>query len=149
MSPQKVIHVPAQEMTEADRRLDELFARMEVESITTLESHARQIVTLSTTLLAAFFGLLSLSNRPAFLALKGVQICAAVTLTAFLVALLFALDALLPRRYEVPAADLTAKREVLNRLLRRKETAVKRATYTFGAAAGLMLVTALIALWWG
>ena len=122
------------------------FARLEAESLATLESHARQIVTLSTSLLAAFLGLLSLVERPAFLALPAAQGLAALALGAFFAALLFALDALTPRRHTLPRHDLTAKRQALDALLRRKQNAGRRATYAFALGALLMLATALVAL---
>ena len=137
---------PPQELTPADQRLDDLFDRLEAESIPTLEGHARHIVTLTTTLLAAFFGLLSLGKRPAFLSHTPVQILAGLAATAFFAALLFALDALRPRRYAAPRADLTAKRQILEALLCRKTAALTLATAAFGLAVALMLIIVLIAL---
>ena len=144
--PEEIPFAPPQELTEADRHLETVVQRLAVESIPTLEAHARQVVTLSTTLLAAFFGLLSLEQPPPFLARPAVRALAGLTLVGFFAALLCGLDALLPRGYRVPLADLTAQRDLLDRLLRRKEAAVRRATYLFGLAAGLMLLTALAAL---
>ncbi len=144
-----VVRVESEVLSEADRRLEALFDRLEAESIAALEGHARHIVTLTTTLMAAFFGLLSLSDRPAFLANRPVQVLALLTLVLFFLALAFALDALLPRRYAYPDADLTARREVLARLLARKEQASRRATFAFGAAMLSMLTTTLVVLFFG
>jgi len=138
--------VPPQALTPADQRLDDLFDRLEAQSITTIEGHARHLVTLSTTLLAAFFGLLSLNERPAFLNQTLVQILAGLAAVAFFAALLFALDALRPQRYAAPRADLTAKRQILENLLRRKTAALALATMAFGLAVALMLLIVLITL---
>ncbi len=74
---------PPQELTEADRHLEAVIQRLTAESIPTLEAHARQVVALSTTLLAAFFGLLSLEQSPSFLARPPVRALAGLTLVGF------------------------------------------------------------------
>ncbi len=141
------IIVPPLELDESDRALEALFARWEAESLSAIEAHARQIVSLCTALLAAFFGLLALPQAPSFLALPGLRFLAGLTLLAFFSALVLALTALQPQRYAVPRADLTAKRHAAQTLLNRKYTALRRATAAFGLATGLMLVTAWAALW--
>lgn len=54
-------------LSEEDGRLDKLFDEMEQGSLKTLEDAARQIITLSTTLLGAFFGLLAFKDAPEYL----------------------------------------------------------------------------------
>ena len=143
------IEVPSQPLSEADRRLEATLARLEEESLAALEAHARQVITLCTTLLAAFFGLLSLGDRSAFLDRWWVQWMITATLTAFFLSLVLSLDALLPRPYRLPRADLTAKREALDRILHRKYRAMKWATWAFGAAILLLLTTTLGLVFFG
>ena len=50
------IFVESSPLAPEDERLDKLFDEMESGSLKTLEDAARQIITLSTTLLGAFFG---------------------------------------------------------------------------------------------
>ncbi len=141
--------VPARRLTEAEERLVERMEALEVASLQTLEAHARQVVTLSTTLLAAFLGLLSLGERPGWLARPGPQVLAALTVTLLFLALALALDALLPRRYAVPRSDLRAQAQALAHVLERKHRAVTRATWAFAGALLALLATVLVVLWWG
>ena len=135
--------VPAEKLTPADTRLEALFDDLEKESLKTLEEAARQIVTLSTALLAAFFGLLAFKDVPAFLTYADVKVLAALSLGGFFSALFYALDAVLPRRYTFAHADLTEKRRTLETMLSLKQTAVRRASWAFGIATLLMLAAAL------
>ncbi|NCP87966.1 MAG: hypothetical protein CO094_01480 [Anaerolineae bacterium CG_4_9_14_3_um_filter_57_17] len=130
-------------LTPDDERLEKLFDELETGSLKTLEDAARQIITLATTLLGAFFGLLALKDSPAYLQFFEVKIIGALTLCAFLTALLFALQAVTPRRYDFPRASLSAKRQLLAALLTRKRQAVQQAAWIFGFGAFLLLLAAL------
>ena len=130
-------------LSDSDQRLEKLFEDLERGSLDTLEAAARQIITLSTTLLGAFFGLLAIKDAPAYLACGEVKVLAAVALGGFFASLLFAMNAVLPRRYALPSADLTAKREALHAMLAHKQRSLARASYLFGGAALAMLVAAL------
>jgi hypothetical protein len=142
------ILVPASPLSAQDERLDKLFDEMETASLNTLEDAARQIITLSTALLGAFFGLLALKDAPAYLGFAEIKVIGAGALLAFFVALFFALVAVSPKRYDFPRASLTAKRDILNEMLARKHKFVGLASWTFGAGALLMLAAALVILIW-
>lgn len=137
------VQVVVSKLTPDDERLDKLFDEMEQGSLKTLEDAARQIITLSTALLGAFFGLLALKDAPAYLGFVEIKIVGAVALLAFFVALFFALVAVSPKRYDFPRASLTAKRDILNEMLAHKHKFVGLATWTFAIGALLMLTAAL------
>lgn len=148
MKPQKTppadeIQAASSSLTEEDERLEKLFDDMEQGSLKTLEDAARQLITLSTTLLGAFFGLLALKDAPAYLGFFEVKAMGALALSAFLMALTFALQAVSPKRYDYPRASLTRKREILEEMLSTKHEAVNKAAWAFGIGAGLMLLAAL------
>lgn len=143
-SPSKdEIAVASSILSESDERLEKLFDEMESGSLETLENAARQIITLSTALLGAFFGLLAFKDAPAYLGFLEIKVIGAMALTAFLLSLFLALRAVSPRRYEFPQASLTAKRKALNEMLKRKQVSVVWASWVFGLGALLMLAAAL------
>jgi hypothetical protein len=139
----KIPTVPSRPLTTSEARLADLFAGLEEKSLDTLETAARQIVTLCTTLLAAFFGLLSLKDAPAFLGYCEVKILAALALLGFLVALACALTVLLPRHYRFLTGDLTAMRSALATMLITKRRGVTAAAIVFGVSALAMFAAAL------
>jgi hypothetical protein len=137
------ILVPSSPLSPQDERLEKLFDEIEQGSLKTLEDAARQIITLSTALLGAFFGLLAFKDAPAYLGFVDIKVIGTGALLAFFGALLFALAAVSPRRYNFPRASLTVKREVLNEMLARKRRFASLASWMFGAGALLMLAVAL------
>lgn len=137
------IVVSSSPLSAQDERLDKLFDEMEQGSLKTLEDAARQIITLATTLLAAFFGLLALKDAPAYLQCADVKALGALAACAFFASLLCALRAVSPKRYDFPRASLTEKRNILNNMLSRKHGAVTWASWIFGLGALLMLAAAL------
>ena len=137
------IFVESFPLSPEDERLDKLFDEMEQGSLKTLEDAARQIITLSTALLGAFFGLLALKDAPAYLGFLEIKIIGTGALLAFLVSLLCALAAVSPKRYDFPRASLTEKRKILDEMLQRKHSAVNWASWIFGLGALLMLAAAL------
>lgn len=137
------IVVASSNLTESDERLEKLFDEMESGSLETLENAARQIITLSTALLGAFFGLLAFKDSPAYLDFVEIKVVGALALTSFLLSLFLALRAVSPRRYEFPQASLTAKRKALDEMLKRKQGSVVWASWMFGIGALLMLAAAL------
>ena len=137
------IVVASSNLTESDERLEKLFDEMESGSLETLESAARQIITLSTALLGAFFGLLAFKDAPSYLGFVEIKIVGGLALTAFLISLVLALRAISPLPYEFPHSSLTAKRKILDEIFIRKQDAVSWASWLFGIGAFLMLVAAL------
>lgn len=141
------IFVESAPLSPEDERLDKLFDEMEQGSLKTLEDAARQIITLSTTLLGAFFGLLAFKDAPSYLGYMEVKVIGTLALTCFMAALYFALQAVSPKRYTFSHANLTAKRKILEELLNNKHVMVNRASWIFGVGAFLMLVAALYILY--
>ena len=137
------ILVPSSPLSAQDERLDKLFDEMETASLKTLEDAARQIITLSTALLGAFFGLMAFKDTPDYLGFCEIKVIGTGALLAFFVALFFALIAISPKRYDFPRASLTAKRDILNKMLARKHKFVGLASWTFAIGALLMLAAAL------
>ncbi len=137
------IYVESSPLSAEDERLDKLFDEMETGSLKTLEDAARQIITLSTTLLGAFFGLLAFKDAPSYLGFVEVKWIGAGALLAFFAALFYALQAVSPKRYVYSRANLTQKRNILAQMLERKRSAVNTAAWTFGLGILLMLFAAL------
>ncbi len=137
------IFVESAPLSPEDERLDKLFDEMETGSLKTLEDAARQIITLSTTLLGAFFGLLAFKDAPSYLGFFEVKFIGTLALTCFMAALYFSLQAISPKRYTFSHANLTAKRKILEEMLAHKHEMVNRASWVFGSGAFLMLVAAL------
>lgn len=137
------IFIESSPLSPEDERLDKLFDEMEQSSLKTLEESARQIITLSTTLLGAFFGLLAFKDAPDYLQFVEIKIIGTGALLAFLAALFFALRAVSPKRYDFSHANLTEKRKILNEMLQRKHNAVDWASWIFALGASLMLSAAL------
>jgi len=142
-SAEEEIFVESTPLSPEDERLDKLFDEMEQGSLKTLEDAARQIITLSTTLLGAFFGLLAFKDAPSYLGYMEVKIISTLALISFMTALYFALRAVSPKRYIFSHANLTAKRKILEEMLAHKHGMVNRASWIFGFGAFLMLVAAL------
>jgi hypothetical protein len=140
------ILVPASPLSAQDERLDKLFDEMEQGSLKTLEDAARQIITLSTALLGAFFGLLAFKDAPDYLGFCEIKVIGTGALFFFFIALFFALVAVSPKRYNFARASLTEKRDILDKMLNRKHRFVRLASWTFGAGALLMLAAALVIL---
>ncbi len=140
---EETIFVESVPLSPEDERLDKLFDEMETGSLKTLEDAARQIITLSTTLLGAFFGLLAFKDAPAYLKFVDVKVLGMLAAGTFFIALLFALIAISPKRYDFPRASLTEKRRILDEMLMRKHNAVNWASWIFGFGALLMLAAAL------
>ena len=137
------IYVESVPLSPEDERLDKLFDEMETGSLKTLEDAARQIITLSTTLLGAFFGLMAFKDAPTYLTFFEIKAIGTLALISFMAALYFALQAVSPKRYTFSHANLTAKRKVLEEMLTHKHGMVNRASWIFGFGAFLMLVAAL------
>ena len=137
------IEAVASPLSPQDEQLSALFDKLESGSLETLEDAARQIITLSTALLAAFLGLLAFKDMAAYLGFLEIKIIGAGTLLAFFFSLFAALIAVSPKRYDFPRASLTAKRTALDAMLKRKQDAVVWASWIFGIGALLMLAAAL------
>jgi hypothetical protein len=142
-SNENEIFVESAPLSPEDERLDKLFDEMETGSLKTLEDAARQIITLSTTLLGAFFGLMAFKDAPTYLGFFEIKVIGTLALTCFMAALYFALQAVSPKRYTFSHANLTEKRKILDEMLSRKHKIVNRASWIFGFGAFLMLVAAL------
>jgi hypothetical protein len=137
------IFVESAPLSPEDERLDKLFDEMEQGSLKALEDAARQIITLSTTLLGAFFGLLAFKDAPSYLGYMEIKVIGTLALISFMAALYYALRAVSPKRYTFSHANLTAKRKILEEMLNHKHEMVNKASWIFGFGAFLMLVAAL------
>ncbi len=129
------------ELTDADRHLLDFIRSLEGKSLEQLESAAKQIITLVTSLLGLFLGILAFKDDPTYLAYWDVKLLAGLALLTFLAALFFALGVVLPREYHV--SDLNSMRLALTAMLRRKRDALRAATLAFGLAVTLVFLLAL------
>jgi len=140
------IFVESTLLSPEDEGLNNLFDEMERTSLKTLEDAARQIITLSTTLLGAFFGLLAFKDAPSYLSYIEIKIIGTLALISFMAALIFSLRTISPQQYTYSQANLSAKRKILEELFKHKHGMVTRASRVFGSGVFLMLVVALIVL---
>jgi len=142
-SSKNEIIVTSYPLSVKDEQLEKLFDQIESSSLETLENAARQIITLSTALLGAFFGLLAFKDAPVYLSFIEIKVVGSLALTTFLLSLFFALRAVSPHKYNYPQASLTAKQKALKEMLKHKQGSVFFASWLFGIGAFLMLVAAL------
>lgn len=140
----KKVYVEAAPLTKADEDLIEYFKNLQRNSLDVLEGAGRQIITLVTTLLGLFFGVLAFKDNPSYLAFAEIKIIAGVAAGLYVVALFFALAVVMPRRIDIPTADLSAMRELLRSLFNHKSRWLFWAQGAFGA--GTLLLLALILL---
>ena len=129
------------EMDDADLRLIQFTRKLEEDSLDTLEAAARQIITLTTSLLGLFLGILAFKDTPDFLQLAEIKLLGIGALGLFLAALFFALNVVLPREFN--PQDLDAMRAMIVDLLRYKRAALKRAISAFWIAALLLMLLIL------
>lgn len=146
MSDDKEVLLPSAPLAPQDEALQALFQELETRSLETLEAAARQIITLSTTLLGLFFGILALKDAPDYLGLTWIKMLAALSLLAFLAALFCALNVLLPRLTTYNRRDLSAMRHTFDLLLQRKSRSLQWAQWLFGAGALFLLALILFIL---
>lgn len=137
------IFVDSDFLSSEDERLNLLFNEMETGSLKTLDDAARQIITLSTTLLGAFFGLMAFKDIPDYLKFVDVKVLGVLGAGSFFIALLFALFAVSPKRYIFSRANLTEKRKILEAMLEAKHNAVNWASWVFGLGVLFMLAATL------
>jgi len=137
-------YAEAMPLTRADEDLLDYFKGLERHSLDAFEQAGRQLISLITTLLGLFFGVLAFKDNPSYLSCPIVKTTAALAAVSFIAALFFALYVLVPRRFDVPTSDLSAMRGVLLMMFRRKRRALLGAQITF--AIGTLLLLAVILL---
>jgi hypothetical protein len=140
---EEILVVKSRPVEPADERLNRLFEDLESKSLDTLDSAARQIITLCTTLLGAFFAILALKDAPAYLQYFEVKVLAGIALGGFMVAIVFGLATSLPRHYRPAAGDLTDMRETLETMRQHKRKNLFEAEIAFGSGILAMLLAAL------
>jgi hypothetical protein len=129
------------EITEEDRDLMERVRRLEEGSLDAIESGAREILLLVTTLLGAMAGLLASGSLPGYMFSADVRILSALAAISFFVSVIAAIQALLPKRYE-HGNDLVKMRELVREIPRRKEKSLRTAHRGF--LAGMFMLLLLI-----
>lgn len=137
--PSPKVYAEAEPLSKADEDLIAYFKDLEQKSLDSIESAARQIINLVTTLLGLFFGVLAFKDDPTYLALNTVKFCGMFSTGLYIAALFFALDVVMPRRIDIPSADLTAMRELLLGLFDRKNRALLWAQIAFGIGTLFLL----------
>ena len=149
MSPKKVTVVGSRLLTSEERKLLTFFDTLEQESLTRLEEAARQIITLATTLLALAVGLLALGGDvvPPLLSAPPVLVAGGLTLLALFLALVAALDVVLPARYGYRQGSLADRRQALDAMLAHKSRALRAAVIFFGLAMAGLVVLVGVMLW--
>ncbi|MCS7178595.1 MAG: hypothetical protein RML46_12855 [Anaerolineae bacterium] len=134
-------------LSPADERLMAYFRDLEQKSLDTLEGAARQLITLVTTLLGLFFGVLAFKDSPTYLALPAVRVLGGLAAGFYVLTLFLALNVVMPRRLDVPLSSLTGMRRLLQALFDRKSRSLfwAQAAFALGTLALLALILLLLA----
>lgn len=144
MNTEPEITAEASPLSEADLSLLAYFKDLERASLETVEKAARQLITLVTSLLGLFFGVLAFGEAPAYLTSPTLRLLAASVAALYVLTLFLALHVVMPQRIDLPTADLTAMRAILHRLLDRKSRSLLAAQVAFALATlgllGLILM---------
>jgi hypothetical protein len=132
------------EPTEEEKALDAWFAEQALASPDNLEAAARTVVGLVTGLLGLLLGVLSVGEEPlpAALSLPWLGYLGAAAVALLLVALLFALGVLLPRRMALSSHRPDRQRAAFARMLARKARWLTCTVVAFGL--GLLLLGAIL-----
>jgi len=133
-------------LSPADEQLVAYFQGLEQKSLDMLESAARQLITLVTTLLGLFFGVLAFKDNPRYLACPAVCILGSLAAGFYVLTLFLALDVVIPRRLEVSLANLTRMRRLLHGLFDRKSRSLQWAQVAFALGTLCLLAVILILL---
>jgi hypothetical protein len=133
-------------LSKADDNLLDYFKDIESKSLDTLDNAARQIISLVTTLIGLFFGVLAFKDNPSYLASTAVKLLGAASTGLYLAALFFALDVVMPRRLDIPSADLTRMQRLLRNLFDHKNRSLLWAQAAFGVGTLCLLLLILFLL---
>jgi hypothetical protein len=128
-----------------DEQTIEFLAALRKNSMDALETAARQIIGLVTTLLGLFFGILAFKDSPTYLIDSRIKLLGTLAAVSYFVSLFGALAVVLPRALDVPKHDLTAMKELIKKLLKIKGGYLF-ISQTFFAFATLMLLILIVAL---
>jgi hypothetical protein len=122
---------------------------MALASPETIETAARQIITLVSALLTALLGLLALSSDPlpAYMRLGSVRMFATAAVLFLLGSLALGLLAVLPGRWYYQPAKPASEARMLNDLLRWKEAFLTASVAAFWLGLLALGVVTLLALW--
>lgn len=136
MSPIKIEVESVRLADDDDKRLAALFETFEQESLDNLEKAARELIQLVTAMLTVIFGILALGGKEAAPALSRPLpiVLAAASLLMLLVALIAALDVILPGVYRVRKASQSDRLAAYEAMLRRKSDGLRAAAVCFGVA---------------
>lgn len=149
MATPKVSVVDVRLATPEENQLLARFAQWEAESLTNLESGARQIIQLVSALFGVMLGTLALGDEKFAAALQAplVKWCAGLVLLAWLIALLTALAVVIPGEFRPRRASLDDMRITHSTLLQNKSQQLYCAVVAFGAgvvAFACLLFTLLL-----
>jgi hypothetical protein len=144
--PTPKVYAASEPLTKADEDLLAYFKDLEQKSLEAMENAARQIITLVTTLLGLFFGVLAFKDNPTYLAVDAVRICGILSSGLYIMALFFALDVVMPRRIDIPTSDLAAMQELLINLFNRKNRGLLYAQIAFGIGTLFLLFVIILLL---
>jgi hypothetical protein len=122
------------------------FAEQRLKSADNLETAARQIITLSTTLLGLLLGLMALSEKtlPVYMQWSGVQWVSGLGVVGLFAALACALWVVTPRPAPATLNDPDNLEEAFAALLAHKNRWLRRAIVLF--AAGMLCLTLVVVI---
>ncbi len=135
--------------TVRERKLDQWYAEQVLKSPDNLDSAARQIITLVTTLIAVLFTVLAVAKDPLpnYFIHPIVHWLGAATVISLLLAVLAALLALKPRHIAVASAKPDDQEEKFKDLVRSKSRALRVAGLLFFVGLVSLGTVLVIAIW--
>ncbi|MCP4356526.1 MAG: hypothetical protein GY796_00715 [Chloroflexi bacterium] len=138
--------LPTEPADPGQTALAKWFAEQRVQSVDNLETAARQIATLCTTLLGLLLGLMALSNEtlPKYMHWSGGQWLGGLGVTALFAALTCALWVVMPRATPATLNDPDSLEVAFTVMLARKNAWLRRAILLF--AAGMFCLSLLVVI---
>ncbi len=140
--------LPTERETPQQAALAEWFAQQHVQSAANLETAARQIITLCTTLLGVLLGLMALTEDtlPAYMQWSGIQWLSGLGVVGLFAALGCGLYVVIPRPNMVTINDPDNMGAEFTALLARKSRGLLLAVILFGAAMFCLVCVIIISL---
>lgn len=147
MSKNEIPEAITRELTDADKKLLELFDELHKSSLNFLDDAGKQLVTLITVLYGLFFGVFSFTDAPKYLVNSPeVKWLVVLTILVYFVALVLATLVFLPHKYQYSTRSLTQMRTTLEEMLETKSFYLRWAYIVFAVGTFLFALALMIAL---
>ena len=133
--------------TEEQRFLREWFEGQVQNNMVQLEEGARHLSQLVTALFGLLFAVLAFGDSPDILQLFSVQLLGTLSILAYFLTLVTALEVLHPYTKRFQKDNLTEMREIYQQLLTHKANYLNIALWSFSVGSACFILLILAALW--